>query len=145
MNLFTWWPRPRWHDTGSGAIRALIISEGLATRYPEANAGRRLPVQPLRQAGRECSVDAWLLLGAVTLVLLIASVNVASLLLAARCRERGSRCVRRSRQPRPTGASMFDRSAILGLFGGTLGGPARWLSARSSSSGRDLPCADESL
>jgi predicted permease len=60
-----------------------IISRQLAEQFPQTNAGRSFHARPLRQElVGEVQPTLWLLLGAVTLVLLIACVNVASLLLA---------------------------------------------------------------
>ena len=64
-----------------------LIGRRLAAQYPKTNAGRGFVAQPLRselvdQLAGDAKSTLWMLLGAVTLVLLIACVNVASLLLA---------------------------------------------------------------
>ena len=67
-----------------------LIAANLAKQYPESNGGMGLAPRPLQQelAG-DVGSTLWLLLGAVSLVLLIACVNIASLLLArALSRER---------------------------------------------------------
>jgi predicted permease len=60
-----------------------LIGRRLAEQYPKANGGRSIGAKPLRQEiVGDVGPTLWLLLGAVALVLLIACVNVASLLLA---------------------------------------------------------------
>ncbi len=59
-----------------------LIGGHLAEQYPDTNAGRAFEVRPLRPEVGDVRSTLWLLLGAVSLVLLIACTNVASLLLA---------------------------------------------------------------
>ncbi len=100
-----------------------LIGRHLAEQYPDTNEGRAFLVQPLRPDVGEVRSTLWLLLGAVSLVLLIACVNIASLLLAravSRERELAMRLAlgaSRSRLAR----QCLTESAVLGLSGGTLG------------------------
>ncbi len=110
-----------------------VIGRRLAAQYPKSNAGRGFLARPLRQ---ELVVELvgndrgtlWLLLGAVSLVLLIACVNVASLMLAravSRERELAMRVALGASRGRLVRQCLTE-SATLGLAGGALG---VWLAA----------------
>jgi predicted permease len=100
-----------------------LIGRHLSEEYADTNAGRTFVVQPLRPEVGDVRSTLWLLSGAVSVVLLIACVNIASLLLAravSRERELSMRAALGASRSRLVRQCLTE-SAVLGLSGGLLG------------------------
>ncbi|HKV41094.1 MAG TPA: ABC transporter permease [Blastocatellia bacterium] len=111
-------------STAETQAEMALISRHRTEQYREFDEGRDIVALPLSQEiVGDIRPTLWLLLGAVSLVLLIACVNVASLLLAravSRERELAVRAALGARRSRLVRQCLTE-SGVLGLFGGVLG------------------------
>lgn len=118
------WARLNPGATLAGARQELaLVGRHLAEQFPNSNKGRTFVANPLVPSVGDVRSTLWLLLGAVSLILLIACANVASLLLAravSRERELAMRVALGAGRGRLIRQSLTE-SAVLGLAGGTLG------------------------
>lgn len=119
---------------GQATAEMNAVQSELDRQYPDANHGVGIVMTSLKQEViGDVKGTLLLLFGAVSLVLLIACANVASLLLArstARAREFGIRAVlgaTRSRMVR----QLLTESIMLSLAGGALGITVAWLGLRA--------------
>jgi predicted permease len=108
---------------GVAQAELAVVGRHLAEEYPKSNKGRTFIAEPVKPNVGDVGSTLWLLLGAVSLVLLIACVNVASLLLAravSRERELAVRLALGAGRGRLVRQCLTE-SSVLGLSGGVLG------------------------
>ncbi|MDP8979357.1 MAG: ABC transporter permease [Acidobacteriota bacterium] len=108
---------------GAAQGELAVVGRRLAEQYPASNKGRTFIADPVQPDVGDVRSTLWLLLGAVSLVLLIACVNVASLMLAravSRERELAMRVALGAGRGRLVRQCLTE-SAVLGVAGGVLG------------------------
>ena len=121
---FRVWARLKPGATMAQAQAQLTVTgRQLAAQYPDTNKSRTFIAEPLRPNVTDVRSTLWLLLGAVSVVLLIACVNIASLLLAravSRERELSMRVALGAGRGR-LARQCLTESGVLALGGGLLG------------------------
>ena len=119
---------------GQAGAEMNAVQLDLDRRYPDANRGVGIVVTSLKQQiVGDVKGTVLLLFGAVSLVLLIACANVASLLLArstARAREFGIRAALGASRGRMV-RQLLTESTVLSLVGGALGIAVAWFGLRA--------------
>jgi predicted permease len=119
---------------GQAGAEMNAVQLDLDRRYPDANRGVGILVTSLKQQiVGDVKNTVLLLFGAVSLVLLIACANVASLLLArstARAREFGIRAALGASRGRMV-RQLLTESTVLSLVGGALGIAVAWFGLRA--------------
>jgi putative ABC transport system permease protein len=118
-------------SVGTARTDLAAIADRLAREYPETNEGLGVDVRPFHEQyiGDEAAALLFSMLGAVSLVLLIACANVANLLLAraaARMREVGIRTALGARRWRVV-SQLIAEALMLSLVGGALGSGLAWV------------------
>lgn len=101
-----------------------LVQSRLAAQFPKTDRGVRVRIEPLKSAiVGEVGSSLWLLFGAVTVLLLIACINIAALMLSRATRREQEVAIRCS-----LGASrssiaiqMLTEASILALIGAGLG------------------------
>lgn len=107
------------------------IAARLAAAYPDTNEGYGVTVRPFVKMylGTETAALLYTMLGAVSLVLLIACANVANLLLAraaVRAKEVGIRTAMGASRWRVV-SQMVTEALVLALLGGAVGAALAWV------------------
>jgi len=124
VHAFDVWARLRPRASLAQAQTELtLVGERLAKQYPDTNKGRTFIAQPMKPDVGDARETLYLLLGAVTMLLLIACANIASLLLAravSRERELAMRAALGASRGR-LARQCFTESAVLAIAGGALG------------------------